>query len=99
MFSGAFCLELGERFSIAGAYGLVSPAEATVGRPLTPVSVAGVIGGPHGAISSCFAQLGPGQYRSGCVQFVAPASSTLNQFLWRDRRTELHKPPRIARGP
>jgi hypothetical protein len=42
MFSGAFCLELGERFSIAGAYGLVSPAEATVGRPLTPVSVAGV---------------------------------------------------------
>ena len=40
---GAFCLELGERFSIPGACGLlVSPAEATVGRPLTPVSVAGV---------------------------------------------------------
>ena len=38
----AFCLELGERFSIPGAYGLVSPAEAVVGRPLTPVSVAGV---------------------------------------------------------
>jgi hypothetical protein len=39
---GAFCLEVGERSSIPGAYGLVSPAEATVGRPLTPVSVAGV---------------------------------------------------------
>ena len=39
---GAFCLELGEQFSIPGVYGLVSPAEAVVGRPLTPVSVAGV---------------------------------------------------------
>jgi hypothetical protein len=39
---GAFCLEVGERVSIPGVYGLVSPAEATVGRPLTPVSVAGV---------------------------------------------------------
>ena len=39
---GAFCLELGERYSIPGVYGLVSSAEATVGRPLTPVSVAGV---------------------------------------------------------
>jgi hypothetical protein len=39
---GAFCLELGERMAIPGVYGLVSPAEATVGRPLTPVSVAGV---------------------------------------------------------
>jgi hypothetical protein len=35
-------LELGERFSIPGIYGLVSVAEAVVGRPLTPVSVAGV---------------------------------------------------------
>ena len=39
---GAFCLDVGERLSIPGAYGLVSPAEAVVGRPLTPVSVAGV---------------------------------------------------------
>ena len=39
---GAFCLELGERVGIPGVHGLVSPAEATVGRPLTPVSVAGV---------------------------------------------------------
>ena len=31
---GAFCLEVGERLSIPGAYGLVSPAEAVVGRPL-----------------------------------------------------------------
>jgi len=39
---GAFCLELGEQFSIPGVHGLVSSAEARVGRPLTPVSVAGV---------------------------------------------------------
>ena len=39
----ALCgLELGERIAIPGVYGLVSPAEARVGRPLTPVSVAGV---------------------------------------------------------
>jgi hypothetical protein len=36
---GAFCLELGEQISIPG---FVSSAEARVGRPLTPVSVAGV---------------------------------------------------------
>jgi hypothetical protein len=36
---GTFCLELGEQFSIPG---FVSSAEARVGRPLTPVSVAGV---------------------------------------------------------
>jgi hypothetical protein len=34
--------ELGERFAIPGVHGLVSTAEARVGRPLTPVSVAGV---------------------------------------------------------
>jgi hypothetical protein len=39
---GSFCLELGEQISIPGVYGLVSSAEARVGRPLTPVSVAGV---------------------------------------------------------
>jgi hypothetical protein len=39
---GAFCLELGERFSIPGVYGFVSTTEARVGRPLSPVSVAGV---------------------------------------------------------
>jgi hypothetical protein len=38
---GAFCLELGERLSIPGVHGLISNAEARVGRPLTPVSVAG----------------------------------------------------------
>ncbi len=37
---GAF--ELGERLSIPGIHGFVSTAEARVGRPLTPVSVAGV---------------------------------------------------------
>jgi len=35
-------LELGERLSIPGVHGIVSTAEARVGRPLTPVSVAGV---------------------------------------------------------
>lgn len=40
--SGLFALELGERLSIPGVHGFVSTAEAVVGRPLTPVSVAGV---------------------------------------------------------
>ena len=35
-------LELGERLSIPGVHSFVSSAEARVGRPLTPVSVAGV---------------------------------------------------------
>ncbi len=35
-------LELGERLSISGVDSFVSTAEAVVGRPLTPVSVAGV---------------------------------------------------------
>jgi hypothetical protein len=38
----ALCLEVGEKMSIPGVYGLVSPAEAVVGRPLTAGSVAGV---------------------------------------------------------
>ena len=39
---GAFCLELGGRLSTLGEFGIISTAEAVVGRPLTPVSVAGV---------------------------------------------------------
>ena len=35
-------LELAERLSISGVHNFVSTAEARVGRPLTPVSVAGV---------------------------------------------------------
>ena len=38
----AFCLELGERFEIPGVHSFVSTAEAIIGRPLTPMSVAGV---------------------------------------------------------
>jgi len=38
----ALCLGLGERFAIPGVPGLVSPAQAIVGRPLTPMSYAGV---------------------------------------------------------
>jgi len=34
--------ELGERYSIAGVHSLIPSAEARIGRPLTPVSVAGV---------------------------------------------------------
>jgi hypothetical protein len=36
------CLELGEQFAIPGLPGFVSTAEAVVGRPLTPMSAAGV---------------------------------------------------------
>ena len=42
VFIGLFGLELGERLSIPGVHSFVSTAEARVGRPLTPVSVAGV---------------------------------------------------------
>ena len=35
-------LELGEQFSVPGVRGFAPAAEARVGRPLTPVSVAGV---------------------------------------------------------
>ena len=34
--------EIGERFSIPGIHSVISSAEAKVGRPLSPVSVAGV---------------------------------------------------------
>lgn len=35
-------LEVGERLSVPGVHGVISTADAVVGRPLTPVSVAGV---------------------------------------------------------
>jgi len=35
-------LTLSERFLFSGVQGLVSTADARIGRPLTPVSVAGV---------------------------------------------------------
>jgi len=35
-------LGLGERISIPGVHSFISTADARVGRPLTPVSVAGV---------------------------------------------------------
>ena len=38
----AFCLELGERFEIPGVHSFISSAEAVIGRPLTPMSYAGV---------------------------------------------------------
>ena len=39
---GLLAMEVGERFSVPGITGYVSTAKAVVGRPLTPVSVAGV---------------------------------------------------------
>jgi hypothetical protein len=39
---GASCLVLNDRLSTTGIDGFVSSAQARVGRPLTPVSVAGV---------------------------------------------------------
>ena len=39
---GPCALELGERLAIPGMHAFISPAEAVVGRPLTPVSAAGV---------------------------------------------------------
>ena len=39
---GALCLDVGGRLLAPGEFGFVSTAEAVVGRPLTPVSVAGV---------------------------------------------------------
>ena len=36
------CLEFGERFEVPGVHSFVSTAEAIVGRPLTPMSYAGV---------------------------------------------------------
>ena len=39
---GCCGLEVAEQFSIPMTDGIVSPAEARIGRPLTPVSVAGV---------------------------------------------------------
>ena len=38
----ALCLELGGCLLALGEFGIISSAEAVVGRPLTPVSVAGV---------------------------------------------------------
>ena len=39
---GLFVLEAGSEFSVPSLYSFVGTAEARIGRPLTPVSVAGV---------------------------------------------------------
>ena len=41
-FVGLVGVELGSQLSVPGISGVVSTAEARVGRPLTPVSVAGI---------------------------------------------------------
>jgi len=40
--AGVLCLDAGGRLVGAGPVALISTAEAVVGRPLTPMSVAGV---------------------------------------------------------
>ena len=40
---GLCALEFGERVSMPGVHSFISTAEAEVGRPLTPVSIAGAI--------------------------------------------------------
>jgi hypothetical protein len=39
---GLLAMEIGEQLSVPGVGGYAATAEARVGRPLTPVSVAGV---------------------------------------------------------
>jgi hypothetical protein len=39
---GLLAMDLGERLAVPGVSGYLATAEARVGRPLTPVSVAGV---------------------------------------------------------
>jgi hypothetical protein len=39
---GLLAMEVGEQFSVPGVSSYVATAQAVVGRPLTPVSVAGV---------------------------------------------------------
>jgi hypothetical protein len=39
----AICLEIGERVEIPGVHSYISTAEAIIGRPLTPMSYAGVV--------------------------------------------------------
>lgn len=39
---GGVCLEAGERLSIPGVHSFIATAQAVIGRPLTPMSVAGV---------------------------------------------------------
>jgi len=41
-FAGIFAVMAPDQFAAPGSFRLVSTAEARVGRPLTPVSVAGV---------------------------------------------------------
>jgi hypothetical protein len=38
----AVCLEIGERSEVPGVHSFVSTAQAIIGRPLTPMSYAGV---------------------------------------------------------
>jgi hypothetical protein len=49
---GAVCLDIGGGLLDPGEFGIVATAEAVVGRPLTPVSVAASPGRPQGGVPS-----------------------------------------------
>jgi hypothetical protein len=51
---GLLAMGVGERFSVPGISGYVATAEARVGRPLTPVSVAGQLAGRPAAAPLAF---------------------------------------------
>ena len=57
---GLIAFELGGRLSIPGVHSIVSTAQAVVGRPLTPVSVAGVARRTIAAL------------RGGCLRLLRP---------------------------
>ena len=44
---GVLGLEVGEKMSVPGVSGVISPAQAVIGRPGTPRSVAGVARGTY----------------------------------------------------
>ena len=51
LLAGASCLLVGEPRSMTGSASLVSEANAVIGRPLTPVSYAGVAGERRAGLS------------------------------------------------
>lgn len=51
--TGVFCLQLATDVAVPGRFAIVSSAEAVVGRPLTPVSVAGVARRCARGVTSC----------------------------------------------
>jgi hypothetical protein len=72
-----FGSEIGERLAVPGVQDLVSSADARVGRPLTPVSVAGVA---RRTVRRCAV----GVYCS------LPGSQVLADLLWKATSEPIH---------